>query len=69
MAKKREVVPTIGSPPETFYYGDGETVDPCLRDRGSYDKRISRLERTRAAAETDGLDRSFDYGDSDASDQ
>jgi len=68
MAKKKEVVPSV-VPPETFYYGDGETVDPCLRERGFNAKRISRLERASQAAATDGLDRSFDYDDSESGDE
>ena len=51
-----------------FYYGDGETVDPMLRDRDANQKRIQRLERKeREATATDGLDRGVDdneFGDS-----
>jgi len=66
--KKRAPPAEPASPLPQFFYGDGITPDPCLRDRDATAKRIQRLE-ARQASPSDGLDRSFDYDDSDVGDE
>ena len=63
MIQKKKEAPKEPSLPQ-YFYGDGVTPDPMLRDRGFNAKRLQRLESRQQPTEaTDGLDRELPESD------